>query len=136
MKRFYAHLSLLVLLLSVACGKETPQPAPVPELQGRWNSASTTGYNYSASGQLMSQGNTPDKSFYMVITVDSLIYRDIRDGSFWGSYKYARQGNNIQYGRARCTITELTAHVLTLHFAVPNTSPGTPYQEVEDHYTR
>lgn len=126
---------LSLTLLTAACQQETATPAS-PGLEGRWNAESVTAFNYSATGQLLSQDKQPDRSFYLVLTRDSLYYRDIRDGNSWGKYPYTRQGNSLQYGRSQITITELTDHALTLRFKDPNQTPSAPYQEVEDHYTR
>ena len=133
MTRFSALLLPLVLL-TFSCSKDTPKPAP--ELTGRWNAVSTTGFDYGADGQLLKQQTIPDQSFYLVITADSIHYRDIRDNNSWGSAKYTRDGQEIRYGRAQATITELTEHALTLRFKDANRTPNNPYQEVEDHYTR
>jgi hypothetical protein len=131
------HLLFLgTLLLLVACGKDTPKPAAEPELLGRWNADGFTAYNYSASGQLLNQNRMPDKSYYMLITRDTVYYHDIRDGNPQGKEPYTRQGNSIRYPRANVTITELTDHALTLRYKDQNQTPGATYQEVEDHYTR
>jgi hypothetical protein len=129
------HLPFLsVLLLLVACGKDTPTPAAEPELLGRWNADGFTAYNYSASGQLLSQKR--ENYYYMLVTRDTVYYRNIRDGSSLGKEAYTRQGNSIQYPRATVTITELTDHALTLRYKDQNQKPGATYQEVEDHYNR
>lgn len=124
------------LLLLASCGKDTPKPTAEPELLGRWNAESVTAYNYNATGQLLSQNKVPDRTFYLLLTRDSIYYRDVRDGNSWGKYAYTRQGNSLQYGRSRITITELTNHALTLRFHDPNQMPAAPYQEIEDHYSR
>jgi hypothetical protein len=134
MKQLRPALLLCISLLMVACGKDTPKPAP--DLLGRWNAESTEGFNYSASGKLESQVMQVTKDYYMVITQDSLSYRELLNGSNWGKDKYTRQGNEIRYGIAHGTITELTEHALTLRFVDPYKKPNTPYQEVEDYYTR
>ncbi|RSK47949.1 hypothetical protein [Hymenobacter rigui] len=134
MKYLYTTSLLSAALLLTSCGKDSPQPEP--QLQGRWHAVSNTAYNFSASGQLISQEETPDNSYYLVITPDSMHYRDIRDGNSWGSNAYTRQGQEISYGRARATIIELTDHTLSLRFQDTGRTPGMPYQEVEDHYSR
>ncbi|MDF7811480.1 hypothetical protein [Hymenobacter sp. YC55] len=132
MKYFFPLFLLSGALLTTACDKEDPEPT----LLGRWNAESTTGYNYSATGQFIDQQTIEEKRFYLLVTIDSLRYRDIRDGSSWGSAVYTRQGNTIKYGNAEATITELTDHSLTLRFKNVNKVPNTPYQEVADHYVR
>lgn len=132
MKYLFPLLLLSSVLLTTACDKEDPEPT----LLGRWNAESTTGYNYSASGQFLDEQTLVEKRFYLLVTKDSLHYRDIRDGNSWGSAAYIRQGSTIRYGNAEATITELTDHSLTLRFKNLNKAPNTPYQEVADHYTR
>lgn len=132
MKYLFPLFLLSSGLLTAACDKEDPKPA----LLGRWNAESTTGYNYSATGQFIDQQTLEEKRFYLLVTKDSLFYRDIRDDNSWGREAYTRQGNTIRYGNAEATITELTDHSLTLRFKNVNKAPNTPYQEVADHYVR
>jgi hypothetical protein len=132
MKYLFPLLLLSSALLTVACDKEAPEPA----LLGRWNAESTKAYNYSATGQFIDQQTIEEKRFYLLVTKDSLYYRDIRDNNSWGSAAYTRQGNTIRYGNAEATITELTDHSLTLRFKNANKAPNTPYQEAADHYVR
>ena len=135
MKRV-ASLLLGVTLLFASCGKDTPEPA-APELLGRWNSQKSADFNYDATGQLLSQGQVTDQSFYLEIQPDSLHYRNIRDGSSLGSYKYTRQGNTLQYGNSiQALIVTLDAQHLTLRYPDPYKRAGFPYQEVEDYYVR
>ncbi|WP_022823759.1 hypothetical protein [Hymenobacter norwichensis] len=133
-----SRLLLLGLsLLIVACKKEDPQADP--SLLGRWESQQSNDFEYSATGQLISQVNRPDMTYYMVITADSLNYYGRRDGSSWGEHTYVRQGDQITYGttQVKCTITELSEHTLTLRFKNINKSaPNTPYTDAEEHYTR
>ena len=127
-------LLLSLSLLATACKKDPS--APDPSLEGRWNSRSTTGYSYDAAGQLLSQDSVADVSYYMVITPDSLNYYDITNGSSWGRHKYTRQGNALQYSRAKCTITRLSEHTLSLRFQNIDRVPNMPYSEWEDNYSR
>lgn len=133
--KYHCHLLLLgIATLAASCSKDTPKPEP--QLLGRWNAESTTGDDYSATGQLINQQTVPDKSYYLVLTPDSLLYRNIRDDSNLGRYKYTRQGNELRFGRNEVTITKLTDHALSLRFKDSGRSPGMPYQELEDNYTR
>ena len=134
MRKHLAALFLGTGMLVGACSRNVPEPAP--EFIGRWNARSTTAYRYDAAGNVLGQSTTPDASFYVVVTPDSLRYHASADGRAIGRHKYLRQGNEIQMGSIRCTITELTLHTLTLHFDERNRVPNTPYSVLADHYTR
>ncbi|MET4107651.1 hypothetical protein [Hymenobacter sp. UYP22] len=134
------HFRLLLLCLSlftVACKKDDPKVQPA--LTGRWDSQQSIDYEYSATGQLVSQKSTPDMTYYMVITQDSLNFYERGTKSSWGRHSYVREGNELRYSRGQvtCTIAELSEHTLTLRYKNINKSaPNTPYYDVEDKYTR
>ena len=132
MKQFLPFLLLGISLLTTACRNDTPEP----DLLGRWNGESTTRYAIDASGQVENKSTFPDKSFKMQITSDSLIYDTTIGPSLRKSYKYVRQGNDLNFTRFRCTITVLTKHTLTLRFEERNRAPTTPHAVVEDNYIR
>lgn len=135
--KYLFSLLLGTTLLAASCKKDAPEPA-APELLGRWNIHNSTAFNYSATGQLLSQDDFVEDYFYLEITRDSLHYRDVTDGHSLGSDHYTRQGNLLTYGRnnRQLTITELNDHHLTLRFPDANRVPNTPYQEIEEHYMR
>jgi hypothetical protein len=135
MKLLLPSLLLCVSLLTAACKKDTPAPAP-DLLLGRWNPESSTYYNYNAAGQLEGQKTEVTKDYYMVFTEDYISFRATKDDSNGGQGKYTRQGNEIRYFLSLCTITELTEHTLTLHYTVADKQPNSPYQEADQHYSR
>jgi hypothetical protein len=134
MNQFLPFLLLGVGLLTAACGKDAPEPEP--DLRGRWNGESTTRYTVDAAGQVKDKSTVPDNSFTVQITGDSLIYDGTTGAGLRKSYKYVRQGNDLDFTRFRCTITVLTAHALTLRFEERNPAPTTPRAVVEDNYVR
>ena len=136
MKQFLPFLLLGISLLTTACGNDAPEPEPEPDLLGRWNGESVTSYAIDATGQVKDKSTAPDKSFKMQITHDSLIYDSTVGPSLRKSYKYVRQGNDLDFTRFRCTITVLTKHTLTLRFEERNRAPATPHAVVEDNYSR
>ena len=134
MKLLYSLFSLCLLLFAVACSKDKADPQP--DLMGRWDAQYTLRIGYDSSGQKTGEDNIPDKTFYMVLTQDSISYHFAYDGSTLATSAYSRQGSTIQYDNARGTVTELTDHKLAIRFIDINKSPGRPYQEEELHFTR
>ncbi len=133
MKQLLPTLLLCTGLFAAACGKDTPEPEA--DLQGRWNIESKTYYRYDASGKPKSNFTTSEKSYYMVISANSLSYHSTSDGSHLGTYNYSRQGKDFKTPLFNSTITELTIRKLTLRVEDAK-APNGEYNVTEDHYTR
>lgn len=135
MPRFLPIVLVLISFIA-ACKKNENEPKVL--LEGRWQPQSTRDFSYDAAGNLIRQGTASlPNSYYLLITKDSLLYRDVRDNSSLGSYKLTRQSSSLQFLRNYdCQVTELTSSKLVLRFKETGLAPNTAYRETEDEYTR
>jgi hypothetical protein len=135
MKRFFALLSPVALLLASACNCRENDPAPA-QLEGRWSQMALIDYHFDAAGQLTQQQTYPAEPFYWDFTADSLHMISVVNPSVRSNYKLTQNGDSVAFGYGRAKIQELTAHKLALRFKVLPASANQPYREEKVIFSR
>lgn len=131
-------LSLLFLVLITLLGscskssEKNPDPAPKPELIGRWQIESTTDTDYTSTGAIAREATTAyGPGGIMEITATEFLY--LKDGAVAGRDPYTRKDDVVHVGTrtdptSYATIKELTATRLVLsspRYGATGTYPGT-----------